>query len=322
LLFLLTMSQMMAGFGLTTWRRFRSHETFLPLVAVVASSLLLANIFSIGGPSAQQARFLSPLVVFGTFVSLLFFIPEVINQLSENTVGPKLATAAVSSTVTIGLLLYLKDAVYAQAFSRQERLSVGLFIVGTQILFLGLLFIRRRTLSKSPIRLFITLLIGGLILVGHSRVLSKVTNVLPRSIDRQREEAFAGATETQECLKFVRDKTPTDSIVASNWVRIPHPSREEKYFLITAWSERRAYVDGPLYVLNPRPDWLENRVSTIYEFAELATETSFDTLQQANVSFFVVNKEEENTATNWEPYATPIFERSTCLVLQLRRTGE
>jgi hypothetical protein len=321
LLFLLTMSQMMTGFGLTTWQRFRCHETFLPFFAVVASSLLLVNIFSIGGPAAQQSRFLSPLVVFGTFVSLLFFIREVINQLSENTVSPRLATAEVAAVVAIGLLLYLKDAIYAQAFSRQKQLGVGLFVIGIQVFFFSLLLIRRKTVGKLPIRLFITLLIGGLILVGHSRVLSKITNVLPRSIDRQREEVFTSTTETQECLKFVRDETPTDSIVASNWIRIPHPSRQEKYFLITAWSERRAYVDGPLYVSDPRPEWLENRVSTIYEFAESATETSFDALQRANVSFFVVNKEED-TATNWEPYATPIFERSTCLVLQLRRTGE
>ena len=315
-LFLLTMSQMMAGFGLTTWQRFRSHETFLLFVAIVVSSLLLANIFSIGGPDAQQARFLSPLMVFGTFISLLFFIREVVNQVPENTVSPRLATAAVASMVAIGLLLYLKDAIYAQAFSRQKQLGVGFFVIGIQTLFLGLLLIRRRTVGSISIRFFITLLIGGLILVGHRGVLEKITNALPRSIDRQREEVFTGTTETQECLKFVRDETPTDSIVASNWIRIPHSSRQEKYFLITAWSERRAYIDGPNYVSNPRTNLIQNRVSTIYEFAESATEVSFNTLQRANVSFFVVNKEED-TATNWEPYATPIFERSTCLVLQL-----
>ena len=316
LLLLLTVSQMMSGVGLTTWKHFRSRETFLLFVAIVVSSLLLANIFSIGGTDAQQARFLSPLVVFGTFISLLFFIREVANHPFCNTDGPKLAKTVAAALVPIGLLLYLKDAIFAQAFSRQKQLGVGLFVIGIQILFFSLLLIRRKTVGRLPIRLFITLLIGGLILMGHSRVLSKITNALPRSIDRQREEVFTGTTETQECLKFVRDETPTDSIVASNWIRIPHSSRQEKYFLITAWSERRAYIDGPNYVSNPRTNLIQNRVSTIYEFAESATEVSFNTLQRANVSFFVVNKEED-TATNWEPYATPIFERSTCLVLQL-----
>jgi hypothetical protein len=316
LLFLLTMSQMMTGFGLTTWRWFRSHESFLLFGAVVASSLLLVNIFSIGGTDAQQARFLSPLVVFGTFISLLFFIREVANQLSDSSVSPKLVTIAVTAMVTIGLILYLKDAIYAQAFSRQKQIGVGLFVVGIQILFFVLLIIHRRTVGRISIRFFITLLIGGLILVGHSRVLSKFNNGLPRSIDSQREEVFTGTTETQECLKFVRDETPTDSIVASNWIRIPHPSRQEKYFLITAWTERRAYIDGPNYVSNPRTELIQDRVTTSYEFAESANETASRALRLANVSFFIVNKE-ENTATNWEPYATPIFERSTCVVLQL-----
>ena len=315
-LLLISICQMLSGLCLISWRQFQSHETFLLFGAIVASSLVLANLFSIGGGSAQQARFLSPLMVFGTFISLLFFIHEVVNQVSENTVSPRLATAAVASMVAIGLLLYLKDAIYAQAFSRQKQLGVGFFVIGIQTLFLGLLLIRRRTVSSMSIHFFITLLIGGLILVGHRGVLEKITNALPRSIDRQREEVFTGTTETQECLKFVRDKTPTDSIVASNWIRIPHSSRQEKYFLITAWSERRAYIDGPNYVSNPRTNLIQNRVSTIYEFAESATEVSFNTLRRANVSFFVVNKEED-TATNWEPYATPVFERSTCLVLQL-----
>jgi hypothetical protein len=317
LLFLLTVSQMMSGFGLITWKHFRSRETFLLFVAIVVSSLLLANIFSIGGPDAQQARFLEPLVVFGTFISLLLFIREVANHPFQNTDGPKLAKTVAAALVPIGLLLYLKDAIFAQAFSRQKQLGVGLFVIGIQILFFSLLLIRRKTVGRLPIRLFITLLIGGLILMGHSRVLSKITNALPRSIDRQREEAFTGTTEHQECLKFVRNETPTDSIVASNWFRIPHPSLQEKYFLVTAWTQRRAYIDGPNFVSNPRTKIIEERVATSYEFAKAATEIAFNILQQANVSFFIVYKK-QTTITSWEPYATPIFERSSCLVLQLR----
>ena len=314
-LLLISICQMLSGLCLISWRQFQSHETFLLFGAIVASSLVLANLFSIGGGSAQQARFLSPLVVFGTFISFLLVIGEVANHPFRNMVGPSLAATA-GAMIIVGMLIYGAEAVHVQRISLQRSIGVALFVTGIQLTLLGLWVLRRRTYDKLVTRYFITLLIGGLIFVGHSRVLSKVNNSLPRSIDRQREEVFTGTTETQECLKFVRDETPTDSIVASNWIRIPHPSRQEKYFLITARTERRAYVDGPLYVLYPPPKWLEDRVSTIYEFAESATETAFNALQQANVSIFIVNKEEE-TATNWEPYATLIFERSTCLVLQL-----
>ena len=314
-LLLISICQMLSGLCLISWRQFQSHETFLLFGAIVASSLVLANLFSIGGGSAQQARFLSPLVVFGTFISFLLVIGEVANHPFRNMVGPSLAATA-GAMIIVGMLIYGAEAVHVQRISLQRSIGVALFVTGIQLTLLGLWVLRRRTYDKLVTRYFITLLIGGLIFVGHSRVLSKVNNSLPRSIDRQREEVFTGTTETQECLKFVRDETPTDSIVASNWIRIPHSSRQEKYFLITARTERRAYVDGPLYVLYPPPKWLEDRVSTIYEFAESATETAFNALQQANVSIFIVNKEEE-TATNWEPYATLIFERSTCLVLQL-----
>jgi len=317
LLFLLTMSQMMAGFGLTTWKDFRSRETFLLFVAIAVSSLLLVNIFSIGGPDAVQARFLNPLVDFGTFISLLFFIRAVVNHPLQNTDGPRLAAMAVAAMVTIGLLLYLQNAIDMQPFSRQKQLGVGSFIMGIQIMVFSLLFTRRRIVGKLRIHFIVTLLIGGLIFVGHSQVLSKITNALPRSIDQQREEVFTGTTEHQECLKFVRDETPKVAIVASNWLRIPHPSLQEKYFLVTAWTQRRAYIDGPLYVSNPRTKIIEERVATSYEFAEAATEIAFNTLEQANVSFFIVNKK-QTTITSWEPYATPIFERSSCLVLQLR----
>jgi hypothetical protein len=321
LLFLLTVSQMMTGFGLTTWRQFRSHEIFLAFVASVVSSLLLANFFSIGGPDAQQARFLSPLVVFGTFISLLFFIHAVVNHPFQNTDGIKLAETVAAALVTIGLLLYIKDAIYVQKLSLQRSVGVALFVAGLQMILLGLLLLRRRIVDKLRLHFFVTLLIGGLIFVGHSRVLLKITNALPRSIDRQREEVFTGTTETQECLKFVRDETPRVAIVASNWLRIPHPSLQEKYFLVTAWTQRRAYIDGPIYVSNPRTKIIEERVATSYEFAESATELAFNALQQANVSFFIVDKK-QTTITSWEPYATPMFERSSCLILQLRPLAE
>jgi hypothetical protein len=308
---------MMTGFGLTTWKHFRSRETFLLFVASVVSSLLLANIFSIGGPDAQQARFLSPLVVFGTFISLLLLVRELVNHPFQNTDGPKLAETVAAALAALGLLLYIKDAIYVQRLSLQRSIGVALFVAGVQMTLLGLLLLRRRIVGKLRLHFFVTLLIGGLIFVGHSKVFSKITNALPRSIDRQREEVFTGTTEHQECLKFVRDETPRVAIVASNWLRIPHPSLQEKYFLVTAWTQRRAYIDGPNYVSNPRTKIIEERVATSYEFAEAATEIAFSTLQQANVSFFIVYKK-QTTITSWEPYATPIFERSSCLVLQLR----
>lgn len=320
-LLLFTISQMMSGLGLISFNQLKAHTSFLLIGVITLCSLLLVNLISIGGPAAQQTRFLSPLVVLGTFISLLFFVGEVVNHPFQTTVGIRLTALASAAAVIVGSLLYLKGAIYDGEFSRQKRLGAGLFVISIQILFFALLFIRWKTVSKLAIHFFVTLLLGGLILVGHSRVLSKITNVLPRTIDRQREEVFTGTTETQECLKFVRDATPTDSIVASNWIRIPHPSRQEKYFLVTARTERRAYVDGPLYVVEPRPLWLENRVKTSDEFAELASEIAFKSLQIANVSFFIVNKEED-TATSWEPYATPVFERSSCLVLQLRQPVE
>jgi hypothetical protein len=122
-------------------------------------------------------------------------------------------------------------------------------------------------------------------------------------------------------------KTAKNAIVASNWFRIGPPSRLPKNFLVSAWTERRLYLDGPLYIqtsvdrpideVDTQNDWIEFRYRVTDEFAEYVTPESYEALRKRDVDYFVVDTQMP-MPTTWEPFAEIVFEREPCKVLKLR----
>lgn len=75
-----------------------------------------------------------------------------------------------------------------------------------------------------------------------------------RSIDLMTRERFdmkaiTGGAPVDECMAWIRSNTSSHTIVASDMWRLPR-SDDQKYYIVSARTERRVLVDGPDYVTN------------------------------------------------------------------------
>jgi len=171
------------------------------------------------------------------------------------------------------------------------------------------------------------LLLIGVLVFASGRTLSHLVDLHRTAADTKRAAEFTGGPQAQECFSEIRLATPKSAVVASNWFRTPTETRSAKNFMVSAWTERRVFLDGPEYirywvnapkdVVDPTYDWVDNRYQATDDFAERATEESFRVLRAANVEYFVIETFMPMPAT-WEPYAEVIFEREPCKVLKLR----
>ena len=328
LLFLFVVSQKAAGLILVGGRLRETVAIRLVLGIVAVSALILANTITMGGSEAQQSRFLSPLVVLVVFISCLCLIDEMkthFRLVRSRTI--LVALVSISTLLTIAGLAWMHH-LYSSDWSKDRTLGISLSIVTGQALLLILWCVRRSRWGTSPLpRLVSLLLIGGLSSVASGRTLSYLIEFHSSARDKPRFTEYAGGTDAQQCFEHLRRKTPVETIVASNWFRLPPPSRQPKNFMVSAWTERRIFLDGPeyirYYVDAPRTikesgaDWVDVRYQATDDFAERATRESYEALRAQNVEYFVIETIMP-MPTTWEPYADVIFEREPCKVLKLR----
>jgi hypothetical protein len=90
----------------------------------------------------------------------------------------------------------------------------------------------------------------------------------------------------------------------------------EKWYIASAVAERRTYLDGPLYVQNPRPDWLTERAALTNRFAATPTTRDLETLIKTGVEYFVVDKVWPHT-TSWSGIGSVRFDNKSCTVVEL-----
>ena len=93
----------------------------------------------------------------------------------------------------------------------------------------------------------------------------------------------------------------------------------EKWYLASAVSERMTYVDGPLYVQNPRPKWLQERADRTLRFAENPNFADLRELQSWGVAWFVADKNWPTTS-DWSTVGSVAMENESCVVVKLRAT--
>lgn len=316
-IYLLVISQALIGFFFTR-QDSNSDRRALSLAGFVGiASLVLANLMSIGGPEAQQARFLVPIIAFGAFLSVAFLLRRTAAVIASRTFTSRNWSVSALVACLVGLLLLLGKW-YSDdlSWSRERTIYVVLTVFAGQILWLLVLIFNFRGSRPYFFTPLVIALSFFIILTADGQQVAHVRNIHQLTVGYQRAEPFLGSEEAQECLRVVVQRTSSDSIIASNWYEIPHPSVQQKYFLVTANTQRRSFVDGPNYVRNPRPNWLEQRVAIVEEFAEEASFKSYEELRNADVEYFVVRHGNPMPAS-WEPYARIILKNEICSVLEL-----
>lgn len=127
------------------------------------------------------------------------------------------------------------------------------------------------------------------------------------------ETGALGSTARIECLTWIRENTPKQSIVVSNLWYIPSPIRDPKYFLVSYQTERRVIIDGPLYVKFPISGWVADRMKWSEEFIDSPSKSSFEYMKSMKVSVVFVDFQESKNR-NLEPFATTVFMNDGCLV--------
>lgn len=327
ILFLLLLSQSGAGLVLLRNRRLSRQVLWSMLAAPTVSSLVLSNTFSIGGVESQQSRFLSPLVVVVTFVSALLIFEQLFKVISREQLSPvaRVMVCLVLSVTAIALVVNYK--VFNAAWSWDRTAAVALLVLMGQGVLVVIVALERRRTKGFTDSLLLALSLLGVLLVSHGRDVASLVEVQQTAGAAERTFEFVGTVGTRDCLAEVRKISDRDAVIASNWFRNPPPASSPKYFLVSAWTERRLYIDGPMYVSNTTgglthspeedSDWIEFRAEISDEFAEQGTKESHDALVSSGVKYFVVNAQRP-TASTWIPFADVVLERDTCKVLKLR----
>lgn len=325
-LFLMLLSQSGAGLILLKFSKVRRQALLTLLFAPGMSSILLSNAFSILGVEAQQSRFLSPIVVILTLLSCLLVSEQIGEVVLDTRVDVRPRLPLLTLSLIIGAGSYANYRVFESEWSRDRVIGVALIIVTGQSLLTLVLFLRNRVRTSSHI-LMLVLSVAGLVFLSHGRNIAPLVESHSTSSYSARVEEFVGDVNTQACLTEIRRETPRNTVIATNWFRISPPSREPKNFLVSAWTERRVFIDGPLYISvwtggltnhsERVDDWIESRTDASDNFAESATKESYEALRAERVEYFVLSTYEP-TARSWEPYADVVFERDTCKILKLR----
>lgn len=326
-LFLLVITQ--RGAGLLLLRRSpRNDPRFLTtVVATATSSLLLANFISMGGTEAQQSRFLSPLVVVITLVSSFVLADELLQDAGRIERRRFVLRTTVFLLVLVGAL-WISSRIYLSSWSFERSAGIAIMIAGSQLLLLGVAWLRFKSRSSRQSRNQVTaLVLSGIVIFASGRTVSQLIDFQRTASETTRALEFTGGAPAQECFTEIRLKTPKDTVIASNWFRTPTESRRPKNFMVSAWTERRVFLDGPEYVRywvdaprdhsDPESDWVDYRYQATDNFAERATKESYETLRAANVDYFIIETFMPMPAT-WEPFAEVTLEREPCKVLKLR----
>ncbi len=328
ILFLLVVLQKGTGLLLANRSDFANSSFGLLLCATAVSSLVLANTFSIGGPESQQSRFLSPLVVIVGFSSLLLLFREVLARWNSPQRRPAFYIFSFLIFTATVAASFVGTRLFESEWSRERTAGIGMFIAMTQLFVAALWWVTRRSAATANQgRRLLAVAILGVVIIANARSVSHLVEYQLTARDVERAHEFTGGADGLACLQEIRLKTAKNAIVASNWFRIGPPSRLPKNFLVSAWTERRLYLDGPLYIQtsvdrptdepNAQSNWIEFRHQVTDEFAEHATPESYEALRKRDVEYFVVDTQMP-MPTTWEPLAEVVFEREPCKVLKLR----
>lgn len=285
---------------------------------VVPIGFALATFVAIGG--TEQYRFLLPILVVGPFVAGASLRQSF--QSIRNEPGVILVVLVVSGLVMGGLASRFMSKAFGGAAFMVPRLGFValLFLVPVALWGMSRLIHRRSrgaTAGEAPHLAAFFLAMS--VVVGCAHTVNETRGQYAYALGLEAQSVKH--TERFACLEALRGDSPVDAVIASNMWKWEDDAATEKWYIATAVAERRSYLDGPLYVQNPRSSWLQDRADLTMRFASAPTMADFRVLRSFDVEYFVADKERSVTSS-WEGFGTVIFSNDTCEVVSLMRLNE
>ena len=130
-----------------------------------------------------------------------------------------------------------------------------------------------------------------------------------------------GTSDVRNCLAFIRDTTPRDTIIGTDLWSIPN-SFDEKYFLVSMFTQRRVLIDGPYYSqgLNwPSRRFFEDLKNIHTEFGNSLNPDLGSQLNEIGASYFLLDTRYLDPERRWNSHvgANFVFQNASCSVVKL-----
>ena len=303
-----------AIFGVILFNIFRTDLlgtiSKLFLFQLIAGFVLL-NLIDLG---EYNSKFLAPIGLLGGFLGFL-----TIFQFFESVCRSRLGLTAICAVVVLSFVLQLNE-VRVPLISAKEGL-VYLFFIGISfvLVFFGVLNFRRDRTNKSVSGVgLIIMMLCSTFFVLHNVESWRSSRVF---LKRSSMQAMFGGDAIQECLQFVKVKTPNTSVIATSLWRIPG-GVDEKYFLTSLMTNRLVVLDGPVY--SKMLDWqsltyFEDLKDIHTSFANTLDKASHDQLVNLGASYFLLDTRSENPDRTWSSLVNEnvVFGNQDCSVIKL-----
>ena len=285
---------------------------FMPALA----GFLLANAFSMGGSfqNGYQANF---------FVGLVALPLISVDAITRDFADRRHRLGFWMPTVLLGVGIgFLFHYALGLELGRSRRIAlVSVMTIPIIILLVGrgIEWISRE--SNKPIRHRAKVVRQGIqvaILVSlvSSSSFGMFAGVRDLSKPVRDDSGALGNPAQLECLTWIRENTPQQSILVSNLWRLPLTSQDPKNTLVSYQTERRVLIDGPLYISKSMSGWVADRLKWTEEFINSPSNDSLEYMKSMNVSVVFVDFQ-YSEKRNLEPFATTVFINDGCLVALL-----
>jgi len=297
---------------LTAFRQ--SLDSFwMVYVYAVLSAIVLGSVTDIG--NFEQYRFLITILILGPVLAArnLRFLKIEIRHASKSFIVLAMAAATVLSWNARDFL----QKSFGDAEFMIQRVTFTLILTTAPLLLWGL----SRGLKRFQPRF------GALSLASLSLVYFLTAGVIHTSREFVAQYRYASAIESPttaqaarlQCLLSLRGMSDESDRFASTMWRWSDEYFSEKWYIATAISERRSYLDGPLYVAEPRLKWLQDRVDLTLRFAEAPSIDDLNELLRWGVTWFVADKN-WTTTNDWSNVGVVEMENDACVLVRLSTT--
>jgi hypothetical protein len=290
-----------------------AHRAF-ELTALVGIGL--ASVVVIGG--YEQYRFLLPILIVGPLATA-GVLSSVRSQ--ADAVPRSVLVALVLSSGAIGFFVirFMSKAFGEAEFMQPRFLFVAVMMLNPIVWWIiTRLWLRLRgdsSLGIPQVSVFLVLASVVTLVVHTGR-----ETYAQFQYSRTLAAPSVANAERSTCLEFVKNESASDAIIASTMWRFGADEFAEKWYIATAVSERRSYLDGPLYVQNPRSEWLAARVELTKRFAEAPDADDLAELRSWNVKYFIVDKAWPHT-DDWAGFGSVLFGNPSCAVVALNNAS-
>jgi hypothetical protein len=297
---------------LTTFRQ-SLNSYWMVYVYAVLSALVLGSVTDIG--NFEQYRFLITILILGPVLAArnLRFLKIEIRHASKSLIVLSMAMATV---LTWNARDFLQKS-FGDAEFMIPRMTFTLILTTAPLVLWGLS--RGLTQFQPHVR--------ALSLASLTLVFCLTAGVIHTSREFVAQYRYASAIESPttvqaarlQCLLSLRGMSDESDRFASTMWRWSDEYFSEKLYIATATSERRSYLDGPLYVAEPRPKWLQDRVDLTLRFAAAPSIDDLNELQRWGVTWFVADKN-WTTTNDWSNVGVVEMENDACVLVRLSTT--